>query len=54
MTTETVVFLFWQPYYDDLRTLLSTNYAEILENLNALEEFLSSIQSIGIPVHQIL
>jgi len=30
-------FNLWQPQYDNFRTILSANYAEITENLNALE-----------------
>lgn len=31
--------LFWQPQYDNLRTYITLHYAEIQENLDALEEF---------------
>lgn len=48
-----VVVLFWQSQYDNFRTILSANYAEIMENLNAFEEFLNSIQSVGNRMHQI-
>ena len=46
-------YLFWQSQYDNFRTDVTLHYAEIMENLNALEEFLNSIQSVGNRMHQI-
>lgn len=50
---KVVFFDSWQSQYDNFRTILSANYAEIMENLNAFEEFLNSIQSVGNRMHQI-
>ena len=36
----------WQPQIDNIRTAITLHYAEIQENLNALEEFLNNIRHI--------
>ena len=40
-----VVFLFWQPKIDNIRTAVSLYEAEIQENLDLLEEFLNDLQN---------
>ena len=35
--------LFWQPQLDDFRTLLLRDYDEIVRNINALEDFMNSL-----------
>lgn len=39
-------FLSWQPQIDNIRTAITLHYAEIQENLNALEGFLNNIRHI--------
>lgn len=38
-------YLFWQPQIDNIRTTISLYEAEILDNLDLLEEFLNDLQS---------
>jgi len=43
--TKRVICLFRQSQYDNFRTILSANYAEIMENLNALEELINDFRA---------